>query len=120
MRYFDSNSYGDVLSRITNDIDTLGQTMNQSIGTLVSAVTLFIGSLIMMLTTNVIMALTAVASTVIGFMLMGLIVKNSQKHFSNQQRELGAINGYVEEIYAVLRHKKISHSTKEVTDGWPA
>lgn len=120
LRYFDSNSYGDVLSRITNDIDTLGQTMNQSIGTLVSAVTLFIGSLIMMLTTNVIMALTAVASTVIGFMLMGLIVKNSQKHFSNQQRELGAINGYVEEIYAGHSIVKVYNGEEEAKETFEA
>ena len=116
LKYFDSNSYGDVLSRITNDIDTLGQTMNQSIGTLVTAVTLFLGTLFMMLKTNVPMALTAVASTMIGFGLMGLIVKSSQKHFINQQRELGAINGYVEEIYAGHSIVKVYNGEEEAKE----
>ena len=98
--YFDKVSYGDVLSRITNDIDTIGMTLNQSIGMLVSNVTLFVGSLFMMFVTNYIMALTAVATSVLGFMLMSVIMKHSQKHFSRQQRHLGAINGHVEEIYS--------------------
>ncbi|MFZ7102048.1 MAG: ABC transporter ATP-binding protein [Peptococcaceae bacterium] len=100
LKYFDANSYGDVLSRVTNDVDTIGQTMNQSIGTLVSSITLFFGSLIMMLVTNGIMTLTAVAATVIGFGSMMLIMSKSQKYFVGQQRELGAINGHIEEIYA--------------------
>ncbi|MBD3107997.1 ABC transporter ATP-binding protein [Bacillus sp. AGMB 02131] len=100
LKYFDTHNFGDVLSRITNDIDIIGQTMNQSIGTLVSAVTLFLGSLVMMFTTNVIMTLTAIASTLIGFGLMGLIIKKSQKYFLSQQQELGAMNAHIEEIYA--------------------
>ncbi|MGM9923547.1 MAG: ABC transporter ATP-binding protein [Bacillus sp. (in: firmicutes)] len=110
LKYFDSMSYGDVLSRITNDVDMIGQTMNQSIGTLVSAVTLFLGSLVMMFKTNVIMSLTAILSTLIGFGLMALIIKSSQKHFINQQRELGAMNGHIEEIYA-------GHSIVKVYNG---
>ena len=100
LKYFDTHNFGDVLSRITNDIDIIGQTMNQSIGTLVSAVTLFLGSLVMMFTTNVIMTLTAIASTLIGFGLMGVIIKKSQKYFLSQQQELGAMNAHIEEIYA--------------------
>ena len=98
--YFDKVSYGDVLSRITNDVDTIGMTLNQSIGMLVSNITLFVGSLFMMFITNYIMAFTAVMTSILGFMFMSLIMKHSQKHFSRQQRHLGAINGHVEEIYS--------------------
>ncbi len=98
--YFDKVSYGDVLSRITNDIDTIGMTLNQSIGMLVSSVTLFFGSLLMMFITNYIMAFTAISCAILGFVLMSIIMKHSQKHFTRQQRHLGAINGHVEEIYS--------------------
>ena len=100
LRYFDKHSYGDILSRVTNDVDTIGQTLNNSIGSLVSAVTLFVGSLLMMFITNWIMALTAVITTVIGFMLMLIILSKSQKYFVQQQEELGNINGHIEEIYS--------------------
>lgn len=98
--YFDKVSYGDVLSRITNDVDTIGATLNQSIGMLVSSVTLFLGSLLMMFITNAVMAITAVACSILGFVLMMTIMRHSQKHFARQQRHLGAINGHVEEIYS--------------------
>ena len=98
--YFNKVSFGDVLSRVTNDVDTIGQTMNQSLGNLVTAVTMFLGSLIMMFTTNAIMALTAIVSTFFGFGLMMLIIRKSQKYFLGQQRSLGQLNGHVEEIYS--------------------
>lgn len=100
MWYYNKTSTGDILSRVTNDVDTIGQSFNQSIGTLVSAITLFIGSFIMMITTNVTMTLTAIAATIIGFLLMTVIMKHSQKYFSRQQRHLGEINGHIEEIYS--------------------
>ena len=100
LNYYNKTSIGDVLSRVTNDVDMIGQTMNQSVGTLVSAVTMFIGSLIMMLVTNWIMAITAVLATAIGFVLMMLIMSRSQKYFIRQQSELGKINGHIEEIYS--------------------
>lgn len=100
LKYFDKTSYGDVLSRVTNDVDAIGQTLNQSLGTLVTAITMFFGSLIMMFHNNWIMALTAVASSLIGFVLMILIMAKSQKHFVTQQQELGQINGHIEEIYS--------------------
>jgi len=100
IRYFNNVSTGDVLSRVTNDVDAIGQTMNQSIGMLVSAVTLFLGSLIMMLLTNVLMAASAVGATIIGFILMMSIMSKSQKYFSVQQENLGRMNGHVEEVYA--------------------
>jgi ATP-binding cassette subfamily B protein len=98
--YFDKTSYGDVLSRVTNDVDTIGQTLNQSVGTLITAITLLFGSLIMMLFTNVLMTLTAVVATIIGFVMMALIMKKSQKYFMSQQQTLGALNGHIEEIYS--------------------
>lgn len=102
LRYFDKHSYGDILSRVTNDVDTISQTMNNSIGTLVSALALFIGSLIMMFATNWQMALTAVLSTILGFGLMLAILSKSQKYFTAQQDELGNINGHIEETYSGL------------------
>lgn len=100
LRYFDKTTYGNVLSRVTNDIDTIGQTLNNSLGQLVSAVATFIGALFMMFYTNWIMALTGIFATMIGFVLMMAIMKNSQKYFVQQQAELGEINGHIEEMYA--------------------
>ena len=100
LKYFDSTSYGDILSRVTTDVDTISQTLNMSVGQLVTAITLFIGSLVMMLINNVVMTLTAVAATLIGFLLMRLIMSRSQRYFVQQQREIGAINGHIEEAYS--------------------
>lgn len=100
LRYFDSTSYGDILSRVTNDVDSIAQTLNQSVGNLVSAITLFFGSLFMMFITNAWMAITAILSTMIGFILMMFIMSKSQKYFIRQQRDLGLMNGHVEEIYS--------------------
>ena len=113
LRYFDKNSYGDVLSRVTNDVDTIAQTLNQSLGNLVSAVTLFIGALIMMFVTDVTMAITAIVASLIGFVLMGLILKNSQKYFNMQQKELGRINGHIEEVYGGHNIVKVYNATDE-------
>lgn len=100
MWFYNKTTTGDILSRVTNDVDTIGQSLNMSIGNLVSALTLLIGSLIMMLKTNLIMTGTAVVATLIGFMLMIAIMGRSQKYFTRQQRHLGEINGHIEEIYA--------------------
>lgn len=100
LRYFDSNTTGDILSRITNDIDTIGQTLNQSIGQLVTSVAMFIGSLIMMFKTNWIMAFSGIFATIIGFVLMFAIISRSQKYFFKMQQELGKINGHIEETYS--------------------
>lgn len=99
LRYFDTTSTGDILSRVTNDIDTVGMTLNQSIGGLVTAVILFVGSLAMMFYTNVLMAVTGIVSTIFGFGFMSVIIGKSQKYFRSQQEALGNINGHVEEIY---------------------
>ncbi|OMF26748.1 ABC transporter [Paenibacillus sp. FSL H8-0548] len=100
LKYFDSTSNGDVLSRVTNDIDTIGQTMNQSVGMLVTSVTMLVGSLFMMFYTNVWMTLTAIISTFLGFGFMTIMIKKSQTHFVHQQANLGALNGHVEEIFS--------------------
>ncbi len=99
MSYFNHTSTGDILSRITNDVDTIGQALNQSIGTLVSAITLFIGALVMMFSTNVIMSISGILATIIGFVLMMVIMSHSQKYFNEQQEDLGLLNGHVEEMY---------------------
>lgn len=100
LRYFDNTTTGDVLSRITNDVDTIGQTLNQSISSLVASITMFFGTLIMMFYTNWIMALSGVIATIIGFALMLVIISHSQKYFKMQQKELGIINGHIEETYS--------------------
>ncbi|ULT54870.1 ABC transporter ATP-binding protein/permease [Neobacillus drentensis] len=100
LKYFDSTSTGDVLSRVTNDVDMVGQTLNQSISGLTSAITLFLGSLVMMFWTNWIMAIAAVLSTFIGFALMSLLISKSQVFFGRQQKQLGKLNGYIEETYS--------------------
>jgi len=100
MGYYHRNSTGDVLSRVTNDVDTIGMSLNMSVGTLVSAVTLFFGSLFMMIRTNITMTVTGVLATILGFFLMMAIMGRSQKYFVRQQRHLGALNGHIEEIYS--------------------
>ena len=100
LRYFDKVSYGDVLSRITNDVDAIGQTLGQSVGSLITSVTLFVGALVMMFYNNVIMTVCAIASSLVGLLIMGAIMKVSQKYFSRQQIALGDVNGHVEEMYA--------------------
>ncbi|PJM78609.1 ABC transporter ATP-binding protein [Bifidobacterium scaligerum] len=100
LKYFDKVSYGDVLSRITNDVDAIGQTLGQSLGSLITSVTLFVGALVMMFYNNVIMTLCAIGASLIGLVLMMAIMKASQKYFAQQQAALGDVNGHVEEMYA--------------------
>ncbi len=113
LKYFDSHETGDVLSRVTNDVDTINQNMNNSLSTLVTSVTLFIGSIIMMFITNGTMAITAILSSLIGFIFMGLILKNSQKYFVQRQNELGDLNGFIEEIYSGHNVVKAYNGEKE-------
>ncbi len=100
LKYFDKNSYGDILSRVTNDVDTLSMTLNQSLGDLVSAITLLIGSVVMMIITNGIMAITAILSSIIGFVFMIAVISKSQKYFERLQNGIGELNGHIEEMYA--------------------
>jgi len=113
LKYFDKVSFGDILSRVTNDVDTIGQTMNQSIGTLVTSVTMFFGSAVMMFYNNWLMALTAIGASLIGIVLMTLIMGKSQKYFLRQQKDLGAVNGFVEEIYSGHNVVRVYNGGKE-------
>ena len=113
LRYFDSHETGDVLSRITNDVDTIAHNLNNSLATLVTSFTLFVGSIIMMFVTNWIMAITAIVSSLIGFLGMSVILKKSQKYFVQRQTELGNLNGYIEEIYSGHNVVKAYNGDKE-------
>ena len=112
LRYFDRASQGDVLSRVTNDVDTIGQSLNQSLGTLISSITMLVGSLVMMFINNWILALTAVGCSLLGFVLMIVIMSKSQKYFSAQQNDLGAINGHIEEVYTGHNVVKVFNGSK--------
>ena len=113
LRYFDKHSTGDILSRVTNDVDTIAQSMNQSLASLVSSVTLFVGTIIMMFYTSWIMAITAIVASLIGFVFMFLILSKSQKYFVARQVELGKLNGHIEEIYSGLNVVKVYNGKKQ-------
>ena len=113
LKYFDSHETGDVLSRVTNDIDIVSFNLNNSLATLVTAITMFLGSLFMMLITNWIMALVAVASCMLGLFFMSIILKKSQKYFIAKQEALGDMNGYIEEMYSGHNVVKVYNGTKE-------
>lgn len=100
LKYFDKVSVGDVLSRITNDVDTISSALNSSITTLVQAIVQFVGVTIIMFATSGVLALTAIASSVIGFVFMFMIMKKSIRYFQEQQKNLGDMNGHIEEIYS--------------------
>ena len=116
LKYFDAHETGDVLSRITNDVDMIGHNLNQSLATLVTSVTLFAGSIIMMFITDWIMSLTAIISSLVGFLFMGLILGKSQKYFTKRQEELGKINGHIEEIYSGHNVVKVYNGTKSAIE----
>lgn len=112
LRYYDKNLIGDILSRVTNDIDTIAQSMNQSLATLVSSTVLFLGTIVMMFYTNWIMALTAIGASLIGFIFMFGILGKSQKYFVARQVELGKLNGHIEEVYSGLNVVKAYNGGK--------
>lgn len=116
LKYFSINSFGDVLSRVTNDVDTIGQAFSNSLASIVSAAAQFIGCLVMMYYTNWILGTTTVLTTVIGLVLMVVIMKHSQRYFIDRQKSLGELNGYIEEMYAghdVIRISGAENSVKE-------
>ena len=100
LKYFDTHETGDLLSRVTNDVDSIGMNMNQSLTTLVSSITLFLGSIVMMFVTNYIMAFTAIFASIFGFLFSFILLKRSQKYFVERQKQLGNLNGHIEEIYS--------------------
>ena len=112
LKYFDKHAIGDILSRVTNDVDTIAQSMNQSLSTLVSAITLFVGTIIMMFVTNSVMAITAILASLFGFVFMSLVLSKSQKYFVAKQNELGALNGHIEEVYSGLNVVKTYNGEK--------
>ena len=115
LKYFDKHQVGDILSRITNDVDMIAQSMNQSLASLVSSITLFLGSIIMMFVTNWILAITAIVSSLIGFIGMAAILRKSQKYFIQRQTELGNLNGHIEEIFSGLNVVKTYNGKTEAS-----
>ena len=115
LRYFDTHSYGDILSRVTNDVDTIAMSLSQSLGALVGAATLFIGSVVMMFYTNWILAITGILSSLAGFVAMFIIMHKSQKYFTARQVELGKLNGHIEEIYSNHNVVKAYNGFKEAS-----
>ncbi|MBR1376232.1 MAG: ABC transporter ATP-binding protein [Bacilli bacterium] len=113
LSYFDKTTVGDVLSRVTNDVDTISNTMNQSLGTLVSALTMFIGTLFMMFRINTTLALVAIFSTIFGFFIMIIIMSKSQKYFDTVQNRLGDINGHIEEVFSGQNVVKVYNASSE-------
>ena len=118
LKYFDKNKVGDVLSRVTNDVDTVSQSLNNSLASFVSALTLFIGTIIMMFVTNSLMAITAIVSSLFGFIFMFIVLSKSQKYFTERQQELGNLNGHIEEIYSNVSVVKSYNAKEETRDGF--
>ena len=116
LKYFDSHETGDVLSRVTNDVDTIAQNLNNSLATIVASVTLFLGSVIMMFVTNWVMAIAAILSSLVGFVLMFGILGNSQKYFIARQTEMGILNGFIEEIYSGHNVVKVYNGTDKAIE----
>ncbi|MBR2603918.1 MAG: ABC transporter ATP-binding protein [Bacilli bacterium] len=113
LNYFDNHETGDILSRVTNDVDAISFNLNNSLITLVSNLTLFLGSIVMMFYTNYIMALTAIGSSIFGFIFMFIMLSKSQKYFNKRQKLLGDLNGYIEETYSSHVVVKTYNGTKE-------
>lgn len=116
LSYLDRTPYGDVLSRVTNDVDTIAQSFNNSITTLVSSVVQFIGCTIMMFVTNWTMAISAIIASLIGISIMMLVTSKSQKYFVEQQAVLGSLNGHIEEVYAGQTIVKAYNAEREATE----
>ena len=113
LKYFDGTSHGDTISRFTNDVDVIGQTLNQSLATFVAAIVMFLGTMLMMFITSPILAVVAILSSFIGFVIIGAIMAKSQKYFTSQQEEMGNLNGYIEEIYSNQNIIKVYNASQE-------
>ena len=114
--YYNKTTFGDILSRVTNDVDTIGQTIQSSIITFVSAVVTLVGCLVMMFVTNWVMTLSAIAATLLGFLLITLITSRSQKYFVARQQELGEINGHIEEAYSGHTVLRVYNAEKQFSE----
>ena len=123
MGYFSKVSYGDILSRVTNDVSTLQQALANSLPSMISAAAQFIGCLVMMFVTEWRMALAAIAVTLVGFLIMAAVMLRSQKYFSARQENLSVLNGYIEEMYSghdVVRLSRANEQVKETFGGMNA
>ncbi len=116
LKYFDSNSYGDTLSRVTNDVDVIGQTLSDSLSGLITSITMLIGVPIMMFTINWKLTLIVIATLPVSMFLVLMIVKFSQKYFKRQQDKLGEINGHIEEIYSAHTVVKVFNGEKNAEE----
>ena len=116
LAYFDNTSIGDVLSRVTNDVDTIGQTLSQSLSSMITAITTIIGVPIMMLTISPLLTLVPLVSIPVSLIVVMHIVKFSQKHFKNQQEYLGDINGLIEEIYSSHNVVRVFNGVEKATE----
>lgn len=116
MKYFESRTHGEILSRVTNDVDTLQMSLNQSITQLITSVTTLLGALIMMLSINIWMTCAALLILPVSMMIIGKVMKHSQKYFQAQQRYLGEVNGQVEEIYSGQNVVKVFNKEDAVVD----
>ena len=116
LKYFDSTSYGDILSRVTNDVDTISRTLSESVSDLVSSIVLFIGVVLVMFITNPVMAITGILASLIGFSLLAFILAKSQKYYEIQQKELGNLNGHIEEAYSVHNVVKVYNNVENSKD----
>lgn len=116
LKYFDSTSYGDILSRVTNDVDTMSRTLSESVSDLVSSIVLFIGVVLVMFITNPVMAITGILASLIGFSLLAFILAKSQKYYEIQQKELGNLNGHIEEAYSGHNVVKVYNNVENSKD----
>ena len=116
LSYFDKTTVGDILSRVTNDVDTIGFTMTQSLSSIVSGVALLVGSVVMMFYTSWILAITAILSTIIGMVFVVVIIVKSQKYFIEVQNSLGDINGHIEEVFSGHNVVKAYNAEEEMNE----
>ena len=116
LSYFDKTTVGDILSRVTNDVDNIGFTMTQSLSSIVGSTTLLIGSLIMMFITNWLLAITAILSTIVGLVFVVIIIMRSQKYFNEVQKSLGSINGHIEEVFSGHNVIKAYNAEEEMNE----
>ncbi len=116
LNYYDKTSTGDILSRVTNDVDNIVNTITHSSTTLISSIILIVGAVIMMFYTNTILAISAILSSVVGFVFMFVVLSKSQKYFVEKQEELGKLNGHIEEIYSSLNVVKVYNGRKDAID----
>lgn len=116
LNYFDTHLHGDILSRVTNDVDTIGQSLNESVGSLVTSVIMLIGVLIMMFVTDWVLAFTVIGATLFGFVLAIIFMASSQKYFNKNQKDLGEMNAHIEETYSGHNVVQLFNAKKQTAE----